>query len=400
MEYVDLGLPSGTLWAKCNLGAEKESDFGLFYQWGDTQGYEDASEHQYNWDDYKYGSWDKLSKYNETDKKLILDNEDDPVFVATDGKMKSPTKEQLQELIDCTNHEWTAIEGISGIKFTNKKDAVKYIFIPATGYCYNGRHLDVGSWGGVWSTSRLGSDASYALYMGFDAGDVYMSSNLYRCLGYSVRGVVVPQAETFDEIDDTDDGKPVDLGLPSGTLWMKSNLGGDKPSDFGLFYQWADTEGYSGVDEHQFNWDDYKWGTFGNLTKYNNSDGKLVLDNDDDPVYVASSGQASMPTKDQLQELIDNTNHEWVRLENGVNGMKFINKNDDTQYIFIPTAGDCYYGSHDDVGSWGDVWSASRDESRAGSAWSMDFYAGYVGMYGGSRCNGYSVRGVINSKNI
>ena len=69
-------------------------------------------------------------------------------------------------------------------------DSDSYIFIPATGYCYNGRHLDVGSWGGVWSTSRLGSNASYALYVGFDAGDVYMSSNLYRCLGYSVRGVI------------------------------------------------------------------------------------------------------------------------------------------------------------------------------------------------------------------
>ena len=201
--------------------------------------------------------------------------------------------------------------------------------------------------------------------------------------------------EPYDEIDDTDDGEAVDLGLPSGTLWMKSNLGGSKPSDFGLFYQWADTQGYDGVDEKTFNWDNYKWGMFDNLTKYNSSDGKLVLDNDDDPVYVASSGQYKSPTQDQLQELIDNTDHQWVRLANGVNGMKFINKNDDTKYIFIPAAGYCYDSGYSGVGSWGCVWSSSRDSGYPSYAWGMGFYSGDVNMGYDNRCYGYSVRGVV-----
>jgi len=406
--FVDLGLPSGTLWAKCNLGTEKETDFGLFYQWGDTQGYSDVDEHQFNWDDYKYGNYDSITKYNNLDNKLILDNEDDPMFAATNGKFKMPTKEQLQELIDCTNHEWTNIDGVNGMKFWKKgteepTDGNSYIFIPAAGYCYGGSRNDVGSWGYVWSASRDESFANLAWRMYFDAGDVGMGS-LSRCDGYSVRAVVVPQAKTFDEIDDTDDGQPVDLGLPSGTKWMKSNIGATKPSDFGKFFQWGDTQGYSGIVEHQFSWEDYKWGNYNSLTKYNNTDHLTTLGVCDDSAVAATGGQASMPTKAQLEELRDNTEHRWLRLANGVNGMKFWKKGteeptDGNSYIFIPAADGCYNGSRGGVGSWGYVWSASRDESGAYGAWSMYFDAGDVLMSDYGRCSGCSVRGVV-AKNI
>ena len=189
----------------------------------------------------------------------------------------------------------------------------------------------------------------------------------------------------------------IDLGLPSGTLWAKCNLGAKTETDFGLFFQWGDTEGHDGDVDYDLTWSTYKWGTYRNLTKYNDSDGKLVLDNENDPVYAATGGQMISPTQDQLQELIDHTNHEWI--ENfegsGVNGMKFINKNDDTKYIFIPAAGDCYAGRHNGVGSWGYVWSASRYMSNAYGAWYMYFYAGDFHMNVFSRCSGYSVRGIL-----
>jgi len=53
-EYVDLGLPSGTLWAKCNIGANSETDYGLYFAWGETQGYADASTKAFSWSDYKF----------------------------------------------------------------------------------------------------------------------------------------------------------------------------------------------------------------------------------------------------------------------------------------------------------------------------------------------------------
>ena len=199
LDCVDLGLPSGTLWCKHNLGAEKESDFGPFFQWGDTQGYSGVNVHQFSWNNYKWGTGDNLIKYNSTDEwtqllalrsnRLVLDNEDDPVYVATDGKMKSPTKEQLQELIDHTNHEWVEIDGVKGMTFTNKSDYTKYIFIPAAGYCYDSSHSGVGSWGYVWSSSRYSGYPLSAWCMLFNSGDVYVD-NSYRCDGFSVRGVI------------------------------------------------------------------------------------------------------------------------------------------------------------------------------------------------------------------
>lgn len=203
-----------------------------------------------------------------------------------------------------------------------------------------------------------------------------------------------------DEIDDTDDGNAVDLGLPSGTKWMKSNVGATKPSDFGKFFQWGDTQGYDGADERPFNWGDYKFGNDNSLTKYNDTDHLTLLESSDDSAAAATSGQASMPTKDQLQELINNTEHRWLRLANGVNGMKFWKKDteeptDGNSYIFIPAAGYCSNGSRYGVGSWGYVWSSSRNESDAYSAWYMRFDAGYVGINGYYRCIGCSVRGVI-----
>ena len=196
---VDLGLPSGTLWVKCNLGAEKETDFGLFYQWGDTQGYSSVNVHQFSWNNYKWGTGDNLTKYNSTDEwaqllalksnKLVLDDEDDPVWAATDGKMKSPTKEQLQELRDHTNLEWVEIDGVKGMKFINKNDDTKYIFIPAAGDCIGSGYDGVGSWGFLWSSSRDSDDPRYAWRLYFDSGNISMYST-YRCLGYSVRGVI------------------------------------------------------------------------------------------------------------------------------------------------------------------------------------------------------------------
>lgn len=198
----------------------------------------------------------------------------------------------------------------------------------------------------------------------------------------------------------------VDLGLPSGILWAKCNLGAEKETDFGKLFQWGDTQGYSGVDEHRFSWDDYKWGmvSWDNITKYNVSDSKSVLDNEDDPMFVATQGKFKLPTKEQLQELIDCTTHEWTNIDS-VRGMKFWKKGieeptEGDSYIFIPTAGDCYAATHDGIGFWGSVWSASCNESYANYAWVMHFDAGNVYMDNYLRRNGCSVRGVINQKPI
>ena len=99
-----------------------------------------------------------------------------------------------------------------------------------------------------------------------------------------------------------------------------------------------------------------------------------------------------MPTKDEIQELLDNTIKEWAQV-NGVNGYKFTGSNGNS--IFIPAAGYCGDGSVSDVGGNGDVWSSSLITSDPSYAWYLNFNSSGYGMYDdSSRYYGQSVRGV------
>lgn len=116
--FVNLDLPSGTLWSKVNIGAETETDQGIYYSYGDTYFYDDfAPAHMI---------------YSGTEDPL--DSEYDIATQSYGDTYHYPTKTQLEELIAETNYEWTTINGTSGMKFTSKVDSSKWIFIPATGY--------------------------------------------------------------------------------------------------------------------------------------------------------------------------------------------------------------------------------------------------------------------------
>ena len=108
-EYVDLGLPSGTLWATCNIGASKPEEYGDYFAWGETE-----PKDYYEWSNYKWcnGSENTLTKYCSdsdygyngfVDNKTELDPEDDAAYVNWGASWRMPTVEQVDELIDnCT----------------------------------------------------------------------------------------------------------------------------------------------------------------------------------------------------------------------------------------------------------------------------------------------------------
>ena len=196
-DYVDLDLPSRTLWATMNVGASLPMDTGLYFQWGDVQGYTEDQvgdiecKKAFSWMDYKFsikGSNENFSKYTTTG--ATLDLEDDAANANMGGDWHMPTPEQFKELINETDNTWTTQDGINGRLFTSKTDTSKSIFIPAAGYAWNGSLYDVGRSGFVWSSMLSAYDVSSGQYLSFDSGDVYLYNYGYRYYGFSVRGVL------------------------------------------------------------------------------------------------------------------------------------------------------------------------------------------------------------------
>ena len=197
-EYVDLGLPSGLKWAKCNVGAEKETDYGDYFMWGST---EPNTADECTWVSYKYcdGPYDTLTKYNTSslygenpDNITTLESVDDAASQIMGGDWRMPTKDEIQELIDNTDSEWVEDfngTGVNGRKFTSKTNTSKYIFFPAAGGCYQHSAYDVGYYGDVWSSSLNISNPYSAWYLVFNSVNCSMGRFGSRYYGKSVRGV-------------------------------------------------------------------------------------------------------------------------------------------------------------------------------------------------------------------
>lgn len=187
-EYVDLELPSGTLWASCNVGAERPEEPGYHFAWGEV-----AEKDTCGWGNYKWceGSPDTMIKYCTESKRGTVDGlselvpEDDAAIVFWGNEWKTPTREQIAELYDtnlCT-WTWTALNGTNGYQVSSKKNG-KSIFLPAAGYIGD-KAIEVGEDGYYWS-STLGDEGAFIV--GFDAKETFLYGS-YRCFGQSVRAV-------------------------------------------------------------------------------------------------------------------------------------------------------------------------------------------------------------------
>ena len=192
--YVDLGLTSGTLWATMNVGATSETDYGSYFQWGDT---EDKRNADCSWSNYKYNDDSGYSKYNTglnntggpVDNKTTLDLEDDAARVNMGGDWKMPTHALIEELVAETDSEWVTINGVNGRKFISKSDPSKYIFIPASGNRSGSSFNLQGSYGPVWGSSLDISepDGACCLAVYSDRSNAGYGNRPY---GFAVRGVL------------------------------------------------------------------------------------------------------------------------------------------------------------------------------------------------------------------
>ena len=192
-DYVDLGLPSGLKWAKCNVGAEKETDYGDYFMWGST---EPNNNTNCDWPTapFNNGSSSYDAVYFNSVKDVICPNgilakEYDAAAQIMGGGWRMPTKADFQELFNNTTNEWTKVNGVNGRKFTSKKDTSKYIFIPAAGNRARSEMTVLGRVVLVWSSSLYTSKPDKAFCMNSGSDYVNMKSYESRWLGRSVRGV-------------------------------------------------------------------------------------------------------------------------------------------------------------------------------------------------------------------
>ena len=196
-EYVDLGLDSGTLWATCNIGAENPEDYGDYFAWGETTGYNNGKT-TFDWSTYTLcnGSYNTMKKYctssshGTVDNKTELDPEDDAAYINWGSEWRMPTRAQLNELRNTsyTTWTWTTMNGKSGYIVSKKTDDSVYIFLPAAGCCNDSSFGGAGSYGSYWSRSLYTGDSYDADYLYFYSGYIsaYGSNRFY---GRSVRPV-------------------------------------------------------------------------------------------------------------------------------------------------------------------------------------------------------------------
>ena len=471
-QYVDLGLPSGTLWATFNVGASSPEAYGDYFAWGETQPKDDFS-----WGNYQYSNggnsdYPNLTKYCNipgfgyngfTDNLTILEPSDDAAMANWGSDWRMPTIEEWWELFQNTTETYAIQNGVNGRLFTAPNG--NSVFFPAADYPGGG--FPNGAGGSYWSSSLYTDYPGGACYLMFDSNNNTFTGFNLRCNGSSVRPVRAGSQNASFIIDATanpaeggevsgmgtyqegtectltatanegytfanwtengevvstnaiytftvnadrtlvanftyngggDDHEYVDLGLPSGLLWATCNVGADNPEDYGDYFAWGET-----MTKNDYSWSTYQYcnGSYNTLTKYcNNSsygyngftDNLTTLLPEDDAATANWGSDWRMPTKDDWQELIQNSSITWVS-QNGVNGFRFTGSNGNS--VFFPAAG-TYNGSNPGIaGNNGFYSSSSLHTDNSNSAWQLYFRSDYYqlgGSYG--RYGGHSIRAV------
>ena len=416
-EYVDLGLPSGTLWASCNVGANSPEEAGDYFAWGETQTKDNYGSGNY------FDSTDGTTfvKYNVDGGLTELQPEDDAATANLNAGWQMPSKAQIDELMNSSNTItiWMKQNGVDGFMVISRNNS-NHIFLPAAGFCWGAGVKAVGSDGYYWTRS-LSQDSSNAAEIMYFTSSGLGSIIGTRAMGFSIRPVVcegqkIPVEEIVLNYSTlslqpnatqqlTATVKPV-FASNKAVIWTSSNSAVATVSTDGLVTanaegtctitcsatdssgifaecqvrvkeadimeyvdlglpsgtQWATCNvGASSPEKYgdYFAWGekkpkrDYDWKTY----TFTDNPEELQAENDAATVNWGDGWQ--MPSSDQMLELLNNTTAEWTTL-NGVYGRKITSKNNGNS-IFLPAAG--WRGGTDliDDGSIGYYLSRSLD---------------------------------------
>ena len=195
--WVDLGLPSGTKWATCNVGANTPEEYGNYFAWGEV---EMTQKESYDWSTYKYGDELSLTKYcydsscgnnGFTDALTTLEASDDAATANWGEPWRMPTYDEMAELRNNCTLTWTEQNGVNGCLFTGING--NSIFLPAGGGYWNSTN-HIGSSGSYWSSSLWTEEPQHSWYLYFyqensclEYCDMDFSAS--RFWGFSVRPV-------------------------------------------------------------------------------------------------------------------------------------------------------------------------------------------------------------------
>lgn len=163
-DAVDLGLPSGNLWASKNIGASSEYDNGTYFAWGET-----SEKDEYGWESFLHadGSYSTMkkycneSKYGDVDNKFVLEDADDAAQVILGSKWHTPSSEDLQELIDNCEWEWKSRNGMYGWEIMGSNG--NSIFLPAAGAYSAYRLANVNESGRYWCSNMESTHFAFGL---------------------------------------------------------------------------------------------------------------------------------------------------------------------------------------------------------------------------------------------
>lgn len=190
-DFVDLGLPSKTMWATCNLGANEPEDYGNYYAWGELSDWKDVNDWKsYEW--YYQGSYygdHFITKYCLSDRKSTLELSDDAAY-ACNPDWRMPTKDEVNELVEYCDWNWTTLNNVNGYMVTSKTNK-NFIFLPATGYRERqNSFINKGYGGYYWSNSlaiwQYNDESAVCLY--FNSENTH-TNNFDRRYSLAIRAV-------------------------------------------------------------------------------------------------------------------------------------------------------------------------------------------------------------------
>ena len=190
-DYVDLGLPSGTLWATCNVGADSPEELGDYFAWGETD-----TKDMYDWKNYKYSTsvnevyiltkYCTNSTYGTVDSLTVLEPSDDAATAKWGPNWRMATQEEFNELYQNTTYEWTSYNGVEGRLLTGSNG--NSIFLPATGFRLDGELICTGL--GVYWSGSLQTECQVAAWsLHFDDVNCHVCGTYERSRGQVVRAV-------------------------------------------------------------------------------------------------------------------------------------------------------------------------------------------------------------------